>query len=63
MGLVEEQTPLDTGMRYLILCWLQETVLLEMLWSLLSSSGYRWSQNAVQERGKKGDFSIQSWVL
>lgn len=64
MGLVEEQTLVDIGMQYLILCWLQETALSEMLQSLLASSGYSWSQNAVQEerkrRGKKADFLMQS---
>lgn len=64
VGLVEEQTLVDTGMLYLTLCWLQETDLLETIQSLLAASGYSWSQNAVEEkrkrRGKKGDFWIQS---
>lgn len=54
MGLVEEQMLVDTGMHYLILCWLQETDLPEMLWSLLASSSYSWSQNAMEEKKKKG---------
>lgn len=51
--LVEEQTLVDIGMHYLILCWLQEIDLPETLQSLLSSSGYSWSQNAVEEKKKK----------
>lgn len=53
VGLVEEQMLFDTEMHYLILCWLQETDLPEMLRSLLASSGYSWSQNAVEEKRKK----------
>lgn len=56
MVLVEEQTLVDTGMHYLILCWFQETDQPETLRSLLASSGYNWSQNAVEEKrggGKK----------